>query len=104
VPCETQQPPDLSAPTQLASSGLIDNTSTTSIAPTSAMAPDVAKLHENAVTIMKREASAQARQKKGLPFVDPLEYGDLKTQERAARQIGLTFDGPNLVDLKSLKK
>jgi hypothetical protein len=104
VPCETQQPPDLHAPTQLASSGLIDNTSTTSIAPTSAMAPDIAKLHENAVTIMKREASAQARQKKGLPFLDPLEYGGLKEQERAARQIGLTWDGPNLVDLKSLKK
>ena len=47
VPCETQLPPDLHAPTQKASSGLIDLTSQTPLASTSAMAPDIAKLHEN---------------------------------------------------------
>jgi virulence factor Mce-like protein len=104
VPCETQLPPDLHAPTQLAANGRIDQTSTTPIAPTSAMAPDIAKLHENAVTIMKREANAMARQKKGLPSFDPLEYGGLKEQQRAARMFGLTWDGTNLVDLKSLRK
>jgi phospholipid/cholesterol/gamma-HCH transport system substrate-binding protein len=49
VPCETQQPPDLAAPTQLASSGQIDRTSTTPIASESQMAPDVAKLHQKAL-------------------------------------------------------
>jgi phospholipid/cholesterol/gamma-HCH transport system substrate-binding protein len=102
VPCETQQPPDLHAPTQLASSGGIDQTSTTSIAPTSAMAPDVAKLHENALNVMKREASALERQRKGLPFVDPLGYSP-KAQERAAKQLGLTWQGNDLVDLKKAK-
>jgi len=56
------------------------------------------------VTIMKREANAMARQKKGLPSFDPLEYGGLKEQQRAARMFGLTWDGTNLVDLKSLRK
>jgi phospholipid/cholesterol/gamma-HCH transport system substrate-binding protein len=102
VPCETQLPPDLHAPTQLAASGLIDKSSTTPIAPTSQMAPDVAKLHENALTIMKREATALERQKKGQPTIDPLEYSP-KAQEKAARQLGLTWKGTNLVDLKTGK-
>jgi hypothetical protein len=102
VPCETQLPPDLHAPTQLAASGLIDKSSTTPIASPSQMAPDVAKLHENALTIMKREATALERQKKGQPTIDPLEYSP-KAQEKAARQLGLTWKGTNLVDLKSGK-
>jgi phospholipid/cholesterol/gamma-HCH transport system substrate-binding protein len=103
VPCETQQPPDLHAPTQLASSGLIDKTSTTSIAPTSKMAPDVAKLHDNALNIMKRAASSLARQRKGQASIDPLDYGTAKAQERAAKQLGLTWKGNNLVDLRTAK-
>jgi hypothetical protein len=102
VPCETQLPPDLHAPTQLAASAAIDQTSTTSIAPTSKMAPDVAKLHENAINIMKREASALARQRKGLPSIDPLQYSP-KAQERAAKDLGLTWQGNNLVDLRTGK-
>jgi phospholipid/cholesterol/gamma-HCH transport system substrate-binding protein len=102
VPCETQLPPDLHAPTQLAASAAIDQTSTTPIAPTSKMAPDVAKLHENAINIMKREASALERQRKGLPSIDPLQYSP-KAQERAAKDLGLTWQGNNLVDLRSGK-
>jgi hypothetical protein len=99
VPCETQQPPDLHAPTQLASSGLVDQTSSTPIAPTSSMAPDVAKLHENAISIMQRVASALARQKKGQTSLDPLDYPTAKVQEKAAKQLGLTWQGNNLVNL-----
>jgi phospholipid/cholesterol/gamma-HCH transport system substrate-binding protein len=102
VPCETQLPPDLHAPTQLAASAAIDQTSTTPIASTSKMAPDVAKLHENALNIMKREASALARQRKGLPSIDPLQYSP-KAQERAAKDLGLTWQGNNLVDLRTGK-
>ncbi|HEY1596343.1 MAG TPA: MlaD family protein [Thermoleophilaceae bacterium] len=99
VPCETQQPPDLHAPTQLASSGLVDQTSSTPIAPTSSMAPDVAKLHENAINVMQRVASALARQKKGQTSLDPLDYPTAKVQEKAAKQLGLTWQGNNLVNL-----
>src|SRR5262249_5117847 len=67
VPWEPKQPPDLRAPTQLASSGLIDKTSTTSIASPSQMAPDIRKLHDNALTLIKRAQNALERQDKGLP-------------------------------------
>jgi hypothetical protein len=63
------------------------------------MAPDVAKLHENAISIMQRVASALARQKKGQTSLDPLDYPTAKVQEKAAKQLGLTWQGNNLVNL-----
>jgi hypothetical protein len=103
VPCETQQPPDLHAPTQLASSGLIDKTSDTPIVPTSQMAPDIAKLHDNALLIAQRIAASAKRMAKGLPTVDPLENPNFKQQQQDAKQLGLKWSGPNLVNLKTGK-
>jgi virulence factor Mce-like protein len=103
VPCETQQAPDLHATTQLASSGLIDQSVQTPIVDPSKMAPDVRKLHENAVLIAQRIQSVLKREKQGLPIVDPLVNPDFKQQDEIAKAIGLKWDGPNLVDLKTGK-
>ena len=103
VPCETQLPPDLHAPTQKASSGLIDLTSQTPLASTSAMAPDIAKLHENGLLIAQRLQTVQQRQAKGLPIVDPLVNPDFKQQDQLAKTLGLKWDGPNLLDLRTAK-
>jgi hypothetical protein len=103
VPCETQQAPDLHAPTQLASSGLIDQSVETPIVDPSKMAPDVRKLHENAVLIAQRIQSVLKRQKQGLPIVDPLVNPDFKQQDDIAKSLGLKWDGPDLVDLKTGK-
>ena len=102
VPCETQQPPDLHAPTQRASSGLIDQTSSTPIVPTSAMAPDVAKSHEEALQIAQRIASSVDRMKKGESFVDPLLV-DPQQQQKEAKKLGLQWQGDKLVDLRTGK-
>jgi phospholipid/cholesterol/gamma-HCH transport system substrate-binding protein len=103
VPCETQQPPDLHAPTQLASSGLIDQTSTTPLAPTSAMAPDVAKAHDEALSVARRIASSVQRMQKGQAFVDPLTNPDPKQQQKLAKKLGLDWQGNNLVNLRTGK-
>jgi virulence factor Mce-like protein len=103
VPCETQQAPDLHAPTQLASSGLIDATSNTPIASLSSMAPDIAKLHENAINEIERAASSVQRMNKGQSTVDPLQIPDATDQEKLAKKLGLTWQGNNLVDLKGTK-
>ncbi len=103
VPCETQLPPDLHAPTQKASSGLVDLTSQTPLASTSAMAPDIAKLHENGLLIAQRLQTVQQRQAKGLPIVDPLVNPDFKQQDQLAKALGLKWDGPNLLDLRTAK-
>ena len=103
VPCETQLPPDLHAPTQKASSGLIDLTSQTPLASTTAMAPDIAKLHENALLIAQRIQTTQTREAKGLPIVDPLVNPDFKQQDQLAKNLGLKWDGPNLLDLRTAK-
>jgi virulence factor Mce-like protein len=103
VPCETQQAPDLRAPTQLASSGAIDKTSTTSIASPSQMAPDIRKLHDNALTLIKRAQTALERQQKGQPTVDPLENPNLDQQQKLAKKLGLKWQGTNLIDLRTGK-
>ncbi|HKN93892.1 MAG TPA: MlaD family protein [Thermoleophilaceae bacterium] len=103
VPCETQLPPDLHAPTQVASSGGIDQTSTTPLAPTSAMAPDVAKAHNEALAMAKRISSSVQRMQKGEAFVDPLTTPNPKQQEKQAKKLGLTWQGNNLVDLRTGK-
>jgi len=103
VPCETQQAPDLHAPTQLATSGLIDQTTQTPIVDPTKMAPDIRKLHENGVLIAQRIQSMFKRQKQGLPIVDPLVNPDFKQQDEIAKALGLKWDGPNLVDLKTGK-
>jgi hypothetical protein len=95
--------PDLHAPTQKASSGLIDVTSQTPIAPTGAMAPDIAKLHDNALLIGQRIQTVQKRQAKGLPIVDPLVNPDFKQQDQLAKNLGLKWDGPDLLDLRTAK-
>jgi phospholipid/cholesterol/gamma-HCH transport system substrate-binding protein len=103
VPCETQLPPDLHAPTQLAANGSIDQSSQTPIVPTSQMAPGIAKLHENGLLIAKRIASSVQRMEKGQPFVDPLEITNPAQQEKAAKKLGLTWQGNNLVNLRTGK-
>jgi phospholipid/cholesterol/gamma-HCH transport system substrate-binding protein len=103
VPCETQQPPDLNAPTQKASSGLIDKTADTPVLPTSAMAPDVAKLHENAILIAQRIQTMLRRQSKGQPTVDPLVSPQFDLQQKLAKGLGLKWEGANLVPLKDAK-
>jgi phospholipid/cholesterol/gamma-HCH transport system substrate-binding protein len=103
VPCETQQPPDLHAPTQLASSGLIDQTSTTPIASPSQMAPDVRAAHEQALLLVKRIATSVERQRKGLPTVDPLANPNPKLEQKIAKSLGLKWQGANLVDLRTGK-
>ena len=103
VPCETQQAPDLHAPTQLATSGLIDQSVQTPIVDPSKMAPDIRKLHENAILIAQRVQNVLQRQKKGLPIVDPLVNPSFKQQDEIAKGLGLKWDGPNLVDLKTGK-
>jgi virulence factor Mce-like protein len=103
VPCETQQPPDLHAPTQLATSGLIDQTMKTPIASVKDMAPDVAKLHENGVLIAQRIQTMFNRQHKGLSIVDPLVNPEFKQQDEIAKGLGLKWDGPDLVNLTSGK-
>jgi hypothetical protein len=103
VPCETQQPPDLHAPTQLASSGLIDKTSTTPIASTKSMAPGVAKLHDNAMTLIKRAQSALQREDKGQSFVDPLTDSSPNLQQKMAKKLGLTWKDNDLVSLRTGK-
>ena len=103
VPCETQQPPDLHAPTQLASSGQIDQTSTTPIAPASAMAPDVRAAHEQALLLAQRIKTSFERQRKGLPTVDPLANPNEKQEQQIAKALGLKWQGANLVDLRTGK-
>ncbi|HEX6457956.1 MAG TPA: MlaD family protein [Thermoleophilaceae bacterium] len=103
VPCETQQPPDLHAPTQVASSGAIDKTSTTPLAPASAMAPDVRKAHLGAVAQSQKIASSVQRMQKGQPFVDPITNSSPKQQQKLAKQLGLEWKGNNLVNLRTGK-
>lgn len=103
VPCETQQPPDLHAPTQRASSGGTDQTSSTPLAPTSAMAPDVRKAHLGALDAAKKIASSVQRMNKGQPFVDPISNASPKQQQKVAKQLGLTWQGNNLVNLRTGK-
>jgi phospholipid/cholesterol/gamma-HCH transport system substrate-binding protein len=103
VACETQQPPDLHAPTQLAANGSIDRSMQTPIVPTSQMAPGIAKLHENGMEIAKRIASSVERMQKGQPFVDPLLITNPAQQEKAAKKLGLTWQGNNLVNLRTGK-
>jgi hypothetical protein len=67
------------------------------------MAPGIAKLHENAINIIKRLDSAMARQKKGQSSIDPLSYPTAKLQEKAAKQLHLTWQGNNLVNLRTGK-
>src|SRR5919201_1400005 len=102
VPCETQQAPDLHAPTQLASSGLIDKSSSTPIVPTSQMSPDIAKSHEEALQIAQRIASSVDRMKNGESFVDPLLV-DPQQQQKEAKKLGLQWQGDKLVDLRTGK-
>jgi phospholipid/cholesterol/gamma-HCH transport system substrate-binding protein len=99
VPCETQQPPDLHAPTQKADSGLIDATSLTQLIPTSQMPADIAKLHENGQLIAQRIQTIFKRQKDGQTIVDPLINPDFKQQDEIAKGLGLKWDGANLVPL-----
>jgi phospholipid/cholesterol/gamma-HCH transport system substrate-binding protein len=103
VPCETQQAPDLHAPTQKADSGLIDLTSQTPLASTSQMAPDVAKLHQNGLLIAERIMTIEKRQREGLPIVDPLVNPDFKQQDEIAKSLNLKWEGANLVPLGSGK-
>jgi phospholipid/cholesterol/gamma-HCH transport system substrate-binding protein len=103
VPCETQQVPDLHAPTLKSTSGLIDKSVQTPILSTSQMPADIAKLHENGVLIGQRIETILKRQKKGLPIVDPLVNPDFNQQDAIAKSLGLKWDGPNLVDLKTGK-
>lgn len=103
VPCETQQPPDLHAPLQLASSNQIDQSSQTPIVPSSQMPPDIRKLHDNAALLIARAKSSYDRMQAGKPFVDPLTHPDFNVQEKLARQLGLTWQGGNLVDLRTGK-
>jgi hypothetical protein len=99
VPCETQQPPDLHAPTQKADSGLIDATNLTQLIPTSQMPADIAKLHENGQLIAQRIQTIFKRQKDGQTIVDPLINPDFKQQDEIAKGLGLKWDGANLVPL-----
>ena len=103
VPCETQQPPDLHAPTQRASSGQIDQTSTTSLASPSQMAPDVRAAHQQALLLAQRVATSIERERKGLPTVDPLASPDPKQEQKVAKQLGFKWDGAQLVDLRTAK-
>ena len=41
--------------------------------------------------------------RKGQPFVDPLLIPDPTQQEKAAKKLGLTWQGNNLVDLRTGK-
>ena len=66
-------------------------------------APDIRQLHENGVLIAQRIQSMFKRQKQGLPIVDPLVNPDFKQQDEIAKALGLKWDGPNLVDLKTGK-
>jgi virulence factor Mce-like protein len=99
VPCETQLPPDLHAPTQRAASGLIDKTSPTQLAAPSQMPPGIRALHANAMTIAQRMKSAFARQDRGQPTVNPIEFPNLNMQQKLAKQMGLKWEGNNLVNL-----
>ena len=103
VPCETQQAPDLHAPTQVATSGSIDQSVQTPLVDPSKMAPDIRKLHENGVLIAQRIQSVLKREKQGLPVVDPLVNPKFDQQDEIAKSLGLKWDGPNLVDLKTGK-
>jgi hypothetical protein len=67
------------------------------------MAPGIAKLHENGLLIAKRIASSVERMQKGLPFVDPLQITNPAQQEKAAKKLGLTWQGNNLVNLRTGK-
>ena len=100
VPCETQQAPDLHAPTQKGSS--IDQSSQTPIASPSQMPPALAKLHDNALLIAKRLKTDLERRAKGLPSVDPLVSPAFKTQQKVARKLGLQWKGSQLVPLKGV--
>jgi hypothetical protein len=103
VPCETQQPPDLHSTTQLATSGLIDQTSTTPLASASQMAPAVRTAHLEAMALAQRNASALQRGRQGLNTMDPLLYPGPQLQEKVARSQGLTWKGNKLVDLRTGK-
>jgi phospholipid/cholesterol/gamma-HCH transport system substrate-binding protein len=103
VPCETQQPPDLNAPTQKADAGLVDQTVSSPVVPTSKMPADLAQLHENGLLIAKRIQTALERQRKGQPYVDPLFAPRFDLQQKLAKRLGLKWEGANLVPLKDAK-
>jgi hypothetical protein len=81
----------------------VDQTVQSPIVDPSKMAPDIAKLHDNGVLIAQRIQSVLKREKQGLPIVDPLVNPDFKQQDEIAKGLGLKWDGPNLVDLKTGK-
>jgi phospholipid/cholesterol/gamma-HCH transport system substrate-binding protein len=96
VPCETQQAPDLHAPKGTTN---IDKSLKTPIIPTSQLPPELAKLHDNALLITERLQTDLARQKQGLPTVDPLGTPSFKTQDALAKEQGLKWDGAKLIPL-----
>jgi hypothetical protein len=67
------------------------------------MAPDVAKLHENAILIAQRIQTVLKRQRNGQPTVDPLVSPQFDLQQKLAKGLGLKWEGANLVPLKDAK-
>ena len=84
-------------PRRRPSSGLIDLTSQTPMASTTA---DGARhrqaARERACSSRSGSRRLQTREAKGLPIVDPLVNPDFKQQDQLAKKLGLKWDGPNL--------